>query len=152
MSNRPNRKTGRPAVRPAASPSRGPGRILMIVGSVVAVVVIAGVVAFVTTRPGSEPVLDPQAAAGKQLAVTKGCISCHTSSGNVSEGPTWKGLYGQPVTLADGTTVTADDAYLTRSIREPSAQVVQGFRPTMPTTQLTDQELAALIAYVKALP
>ncbi len=152
MSNRPNRKSTRPPTRSTTvDESRGAGRVLMIVGGVVLLVALAAIVAFVTTRPADEPVLDAQAAKGKQLAVTKGCVSCHTSSGNVSEGPTWKGIYGHPVTLADGTSVTVDDAYLTKAVREPGAQVVQGFKANMPATPVTDDELAALIAYIKAL-
>jgi len=154
MSNRPNRKHHRPVSRPAANPSRDQrrsARILMIVGGVVLIVALVGVAALVASRRSDEPVLDAQAATGKQLAGTKGCVSCHTSTGQVSEGPTWKGIYGHPVTLTDGTSVTVDDAYLQRSIRDPSAQVVQGFRPGMPTTPVTDEELAALIAYIKAL-
>ncbi len=152
MSNRPNRKSARPATRSTTvNQGRGLGRVLVIVGGVVLLIVLAAIVAFVTTRPADEPVLDAQAAKGKQLAVTKGCVSCHTSSGNRSEGPTWKGIYGHPVTLTDGTSVTVDDAYLTQAIRQPAAQVVQGFKPDMPTTAVTDEELASLIAYIKAL-
>ena len=83
--------------------------------------------------------------------MSKGCISCHTASGNQSEGPTWKGIYAQPVALADGTTVTVDDAYLKRSITDPSAQIVAGFNSKMPTVAMTDAEIAAMTAYIKAL-
>jgi cytochrome c oxidase subunit 2 len=95
--------------------------------------------------------LDAQATKGQQIAKDRGCISCHTASGNRSEGPTWKGLYGHPVTLTDGTTVTADDAYIARSISDPSAQVVSGFNPEMPKNNLSADEIAAVTAYIKAL-
>jgi len=54
-------------------------------------------------------------------------------------------------TLADGSTVKADDAYLKKSIREPAAQIVKGFPPIMPKTDMTEDELEALLAYMKSL-
>jgi cytochrome c oxidase subunit II len=98
-----------------------------------------------------EPVLGAQAAQGKQLARDKACTACHTATGGKSEGPTWKGLAGSNVRLADGSTVVADDAYLARSIKEPRAQIVQGYKTAMPTTPMTDAEIAAVTAYIKAL-
>ena len=55
--------------------------------------------------------------------------------------------------LADGSTVTADDAYLRESILAPNAKIVAGFQPLMPTFQgqLTEEEILALTAYVKSL-
>jgi cytochrome c oxidase subunit 2 len=99
----------------------------------------------------SAPVLSGEAGRGQQVARDKGCTSCHTATGNKSEGPTWKGLAGSSVTLADGTTVVADDAYLTRSIQEPRAQLVQGFKTAMPVTPLPDADIAAVVAYINAL-
>jgi cytochrome c oxidase subunit 2 len=70
-------------------------------------------------------------------------------------GPTWKGLSGEQVPLADGTTVTADDAYLRESIVDPNAKIVQGFSPNlMPQTfkdQLKDEQISDLIEYIKTL-
>ena len=58
---------------------------------------------------------------------------------------------GTEVTLTDGSTVTVDEAYLTRSITEPDAQVVEGFSVKMPKTALTDAEVADLVAYIASL-
>ena len=93
------------------------------------------------------------AEAGQALARERGCLSCHTESGRQSTGPTWKGLAGSEVELASGQTVTADDDYLERSIVDPKAEVVAGFAPIMPTsyTDLTDDELSDLVAYLRAL-
>jgi cytochrome c oxidase subunit II len=99
----------------------------------------------------SELVLSAEAAQGKQVARDKNCTACHTATGTKSEGPTWKGLYGSTVTLADGTTVVADDAYLARSITQPRAQQVQGYRTAMPTTPMSEPDVAAVVAYIKAL-
>ena len=57
------------------------------------------------------------------------------------------------VQLADGSTVTADDAYLRESILAPNAKIVAGFQPLMPTFQgqMTEEEILALTAYIKSL-
>ncbi|MGR5326026.1 c-type cytochrome, partial [Vibrio sp. DNB22_17_1] len=54
---------------------------------------------------------------GKTLAQAKGCVACHTINGSPGVGPTWKGLYGSTQTMADGSTATADEAYLRAFIR-----------------------------------
>ncbi len=92
---------------------------------------------------------DP-ATVGKALAQTKGCVACHTVDGGPGVGPTWKGLYGRTETLVDGSSVTIDDAALKLDIRDPMARVVKGFPPIMPKPELSDAELDALVAYIKA--
>ena len=87
---------------------------------------------------------------GKALAQSKGCVACHSVDGSPSVGPTWKGLYGKTTVLTDGSSVLADEAYLKRSIREPQAQVVKGFSPIMPKVEVSDAELAALVAYIES--
>ena len=94
---------------------------------------------------------DARVAQGEALAQSKGCVACHTVDGSSRVGPTWKGLSGKTQTLADGSTVLADEAYLRRSILEPQAQVVKGFPPIMPPAVLSDEELAALVAYIRSL-
>ena len=95
---------------------------------------------------------DDLVAKGKQLATSNGCVGCHTVTGVNSTGPTWKGLAGSQVQLADGSTVTADDAFITESIKSPSAKVVKGFGPIMPTfASLTDDQVKALVEYIKSL-
>jgi cytochrome c oxidase subunit II len=98
--------------------------------------------------------LDPTAAAGKALAVAS-CMGCHSTDGSSKSGPTWKGLAGSQVTLADGRTVTADDAYLQRSIQDPGADVVKGYPDTMKLAiskgSISDADAKALVAYMKTL-
>jgi cytochrome c oxidase subunit 2 len=115
-------------------------------GSIAAVVVIAGIVAFVVTRPADAPPPPPS-----KDAVALGCVSCHSTDGARSEGPTWKGLYGSTVTLADGSTVTVDDAYLRRAILDPQADVAPGYVTAMPTLDVSDAQLDRLVAYIKGL-
>ena len=54
--------------------------------------------------------------AGQLLAVKNGCVGCHSIDGTPMTGPTWFGLFGSNVKLADGTTVVADEAYISESI------------------------------------
>jgi cytochrome c oxidase subunit 2 len=68
-------------------------------------------------------------------------------------GPTFKNLYGHTVTLEGGSSLTADENYIRRSILEPKAEIVSGFQPVMPTYQglLNDRDIDALVAYIKSL-
>jgi cytochrome c oxidase subunit II len=91
--------------------------------------------------------------AGAKVAATRGCLRCHTVDGVRHIGPTWAGLYGSVVALADGSTARADDAYLTESMMDPAAKVVAGFAPVMPSYlgQLSGPEAAALVEYIRSL-
>jgi cytochrome c oxidase subunit 2 len=62
-------------------------------------------------------------------------------------------VYGREVTLADGAVVRADEAYLTRSMMDPMAEIVAGYAPVMPTYrgQLDAGEVGALVAYIRSL-
>jgi cytochrome c oxidase subunit 2 len=88
---------------------------------------------------------------GRALADAKGCVACHTVDGSTRVGPTWKGLYGKSENMRDGSTALVDDAYLRAFIRDPQARGVKGFTPVMPKIPLSDEELAALVAYIKSL-
>lgn len=87
---------------------------------------------------------------GQQLAQTHGCLVCHSVDGKPGVGPTWLGLYGKTASLADGTSVRVDEAYLQQAIREPNAVLAKGFAPVMPSFALQDDEVEALIALIKA--
>lgn len=89
-------------------------------------------------------------AQGKALAGSKACISCHTVDGKPLVGPTWKDLFGKTETMSDGSTALVDDAYLRNFIRNPTAHIVKGFTPIMPKIDMTDEELTALVAYIKS--
>jgi len=93
-------------------------------------------------------------ARGQKLAQTYGCVACHSADGSQLPGPTWKGVFGHEVTLTDGSTVTADEAYLRESILNPGAKIVKGFPNIMPATfgqQLSDEQVTDLIEYIKSL-
>jgi cytochrome c oxidase subunit 2 len=90
---------------------------------------------------------------GRRVAERRQCLPCHTLDGQRHIGPTWSKLWGSEVVLADGRHVIADDAYLTRSMMEPSIDVVAGYRDLMPTFQgtLAEPEVAALVELIRSL-
>lgn len=94
---------------------------------------------------------DARVQQGRALADSKGCVACHTVDGSARVGPTWKGLHGKTETMADGSTALVDEAYLRSFIRDPQARQVKGFPPVMPKIELSDEELAALVAYIQSL-
>ncbi len=95
---------------------------------------------------------EPPASAGEQLFNRFRCQTCHFQ-GPDARCPTLENLFGSNVRLADGRTVTADEAYLRESIMDPTAKVVAGFQPVMPTYQgqLTEEQTFQLIQYIKSL-
>ncbi len=55
------------------------------------------------------------------------------------------------VTLDDGSTVVADEEYLTLAITDPDAQVVEGYSVKMPPRDMSDDDIAAVVAYIREL-
>lgn len=92
------------------------------------------------------------AAQGEKLMQAKGCVACHTTDGTTKIGPSYKGVFGSKREFIDGTSAVADEQYIRESIENPSAKVLKGFQPLMPTFkgQINEQEMNALIAYIKA--
>jgi len=91
-------------------------------------------------------------ARGQTLATQNGCFGCHTVDGSAGQGPTWQGIYGSQVKLADGSTVTVDDAYIKESVLSPQAKIVAGFETVkMPTFDFTNDQISDIIAYIKTL-
>ncbi|MBM3684711.1 MAG: cytochrome c [Actinobacteria bacterium] len=95
--------------------------------------------------------LSAEAQRGRQLYGSKGCASCHSVDGRDAAGPTWKNLAGSTVTLEDGRKVVADDDYLRRAISDPWAERVKGYGTVMPRNALTDDEVSAVVAYIRAI-
>ena len=93
------------------------------------------------------------AVAGKRLFEELRCVTCHQPEGGTVRCPPVVGLFGREVKLAGGATVTADEDYLRESILRPSAKVVAGFQPLMPSFdgQVDEEQLIQLIAYIKSL-
>ena len=93
------------------------------------------------------------AVAGQQLYQSLGCVSCHGAHGEGGRGPTLAGLFGRRVFLTNNQTLTADEGYIRESIENPSAKVVAGFTPIMPTFQgqVTPEQLIQIISFIKSL-
>jgi cytochrome c oxidase subunit 2 len=97
------------------------------------------------------PSLPPAAENGRRLAQSSGCAGCHGANFEGSAGPSLVGLAGSEVILTDGTTVIADDAYLTSAISDPAKQLVDGYTLKMPANNLSDAEVADIVAFIKTL-
>jgi len=95
---------------------------------------------------------EPPAQAGEKLFTDFNCVNCHMA-GPRQRCPPLAGIYGKPVRLQGGQTAMFDDAYIRESIITPTAKVVEGYRPIMPTFrgQLTEEQIIDLIAYIKTL-
>src|SRR5215470_9699306 len=91
-------------------------------------------------------------AAGEKLFVSLNCITCHKRD-SPGRGPVLDGLFGATVRLANGETITADEAYIRESILNPAAKVVAGYQPVMPPYQgqVDEEKLLDLISYIRTL-
>lgn len=104
------------------------------------------------TQAGDGLVLEGELARrGLQVANAQGCTACHSLDGSPGIGPTWLGMYGRTVRLADGTTVVADADYIRESIRDPAARVVSGFQNVMVPYGLSGEEMEALLEFTRQL-
>jgi cytochrome c oxidase subunit II len=90
---------------------------------------------------------------GEHLFREQGCTGCHHINGVRGVGGALNAIWGRERPLADGTTVVADEAYVRRSIVDPTADVVEGFEPQMPPYGgvLNDAQVDALVEYVASL-
>ena len=91
-------------------------------------------------------------ATGEELFQAKACNTCHRPDTAV-QGPILHGLFGEEVELERGEIVTVDANYIRESLLNPTAKVVKGYRPLMPTYQgqLSEEEILQLISYIKSL-
>ncbi len=96
----------------------------------------------------------PASTHGAEIAEENGCTACHAPTREKLVGPGWGGLYGSTVQLADGSTVVADDAYLTEKILHPDARVVAGYEAgVMPSFAeiLDEDQIKDVVAYIRSL-
>jgi len=93
------------------------------------------------------------------LAVLKqnACLSCHSQDGSKIIGPSFKGIFGKTETvLTDGVEreIVIDSAYIARSIKNPNADVVQGYMKGLMVPYegvVTDEQIVDIIDYIKNL-
>jgi cytochrome c oxidase subunit 2 len=89
---------------------------------------------------------------GQKLFEELACTNCHKPD-STGRCPSLVELFGKPVRLTDGRTVTVDEAYIRESILQPTAKVVAGYQPVMPTFQglVSEEGILQLIEYIKSI-
>ena len=91
---------------------------------------------------------------GSKLYQEKGCFACHSTDGTLRVGPSFKGLFGKKegvISGGKGETVVVDEAFIRKFISEPNVVHIEGYPPIMPKISMTDEELTALVNYIKSL-
>lgn len=114
---------------------------------------LIAICALIATACGdrTDLVLTPEGAAGRTIANESGCAACHGKDGQGVTAPTWQGLYLGRVQLDGGVTVVADEDYLYQSITDPQSQIRRDYTLKMPTTDLSEAQIASIITYIKEL-
>ncbi len=89
---------------------------------------------------------------GAKLFDSLACSNCHKPDGS-GRGPTLVGLFGRTVQTSSGAQVKADEGYIRESILQPTAKIVAGYQPLMPTFQglVTEEGVLQLVEYIKSL-
>ena len=89
---------------------------------------------------------------GERLFASLSCSACHNARPD-ARGPNLANVYGSKLTLSDGQTQLADEAFIRNAILNPSQHVTQGFAPIMPTYQgqISEDGVIALVEYIKSL-
>ncbi|MDH5682480.1 MAG: cytochrome c [Spirochaetota bacterium] len=106
-----------------------------------------------TAKPA--PKADAPAASakdGEKLVMAK-CIACHTIDGKKAMSSSLKGLFGQErtvVTKGKERKVKADEAYLLKSIMDPTADTLKN-GGIMPDMAMKEAEAKAIVEYIKTL-
>lgn len=95
--------------------------------------------------------LSPAAAEGRDIAVARGCTSCHGGDFDGGVAPSLIGVFGTEVPLVEGGMVIADRAYLVESIVEPNAKRRLGTALQMPKVTLTHDEVERIVDYLVEL-
>jgi cytochrome c oxidase subunit 2 len=110
---------------------------------------------FLIDRTEGEKVELSPAEAGKLVFEKTACNSCHSLGEQRLIGPGLGGLLAgnKKREFEDGTDLISDENYVRESILNSKAKIVKGFAPVMPPYegQLSDEEIAQLIAYLKTL-
>lgn len=101
--------------------------------------------------------IDSPTATGRRIMQNIGCFACHTTDGSKLVGPSFKGIWGEEVTVSTGgkeRQVTVDEEYIRRSIYDPNADVVDGFNKGLMLSyegQLSEEDIENIIEYLKTL-
>ncbi len=91
---------------------------------------------------------------GEALVAQYGCTACHSTADKRIVGPPWGKLYGSTVHFTDGSSLTADEAFLTEHILNPNQRIPVGYPANvMPDygKLMTKQQAQAIAAYIRSL-
>lgn len=97
----------------------------------------------------------PPVERGRKVFVDLGCAVCHSetleSGGKAC--PPLGGRYGGPTTLVGGEVIAFDGDYVRESLLDPSAKIVAGFQPVMPSFagRIRPRQLDAIVAYLESI-
>jgi cytochrome c oxidase subunit 2 len=101
--------------------------------------------------------LESPTATGRRIMQNIGCFACHTTDGNKLVGPSFKGIWGEEVTVTTGgekRQVVVDEEYIRRSIYDPNADIVDGYNKGLMLSyegQLSEEDVENIIEYLKTL-
>jgi len=101
--------------------------------------------------------IDSPTATGRRIMQNIGCFACHSLDGSRLVGPSFKGIWGEEITVVtdgDERQVTVDEEYIRRSIYEPNADVVDGFNKGLMLSyegQLSEEDVNNIIEYLKTV-
>jgi len=93
--------------------------------------------------------------AGLSILKANNCLGCHSMDGSKMVGPSFKKIFGGKRTVVSGGSekeITADEAYIKKSILEPEADIVKGFPAAMRSYKgvLKDDDINKIIDYFKS--
>jgi cytochrome c oxidase subunit 2 len=101
--------------------------------------------------------IESPTATGRRIMQNIGCFACHTIDGNKLVGPSFKGIWGEEVTVTTGgdkRQIVVDEEYIRRSIFDPNADIVDGFNKGLMLSyegQLSEEDVENIIEYLKTL-
>jgi len=103
-------------------------------------------------NPDSFAANSPEAK-GMDIFNRMACNACHSIDGSLKLGPSIKNQYGKEIRHIDGTVMIINDIYIRESLINPLKHIAEGYTPIMPSYKpvLSDEDVANLIAYIKAL-
>jgi cytochrome c oxidase subunit 2 len=94
---------------------------------------------------------------GETIFTQNQCFTCHGPGGSgqlgggKSPGPKLAGIFGHQENTSAGA-ISVDENYIRESVLKPNAKIVTGYTTvTMPPFVFKDEQLDALIAYIKSL-
>lgn len=94
---------------------------------------------------------------GLSLLKQNACLTCHSQDGSKIIGPSFKGIFGKTETVVTDDAereIVIDEAYISRSIRQPNADVVKGYMKGLMVSYeavLSEEQIGHITNYIKTL-